>query len=232
MLTNNQILYISNDLKSKELSAGFRPEALDHICCMVERHLITGLQFREAYALALLDFGDQGFTELKQTSPIIQQKRKTMIQQLLTSSLAASIFCYVFNVSITDRPSMHPIAPETVITSSFGLRVDPISKTKKPHHGIDFKSPSGTPIKASGDGVILFAEPDGFYGNKVIIQHDKEYQSIYAHLGKIMVETGQTIKKGEIIGTVGNTGRTTAPHLHFEITQNGKHVDPAAYLLE
>ncbi|MCV9387673.1 M23 family metallopeptidase [Reichenbachiella ulvae] len=231
-LNNNQILYISNDLKSKGLSVGFRSEVLDHLCCMMEEKLESGLSFSEAYQECLAAFGEQGFEELKLKSPITKKKEKTIMQQLLTSTIAASIFIFIFNTSVADKPSMHPINNEAVVTSSFGMRFDPISKKKKHHQGIDFRSELGTPIKASGDGEIIFAESDGRYGNKIIIKHDEEYQSTYSHLDEIKVSAGDLIKKGDIIGTVGMTGASTGPHLHYEVLKNGKPVDPASFITE
>lgn len=231
-LDNNQILYISNDLKAKGLSVGFRSEALDHICCMVEEQMNQGHCFSNAYKLSLEAFGDLGFEELKQKSPLIKKKERTMVQQLTISTIAASIFVFVFNTSIADKPSLHPIDPAATVTSAFGLRLDPIKKEEKKHTGIDFKSAIGTPVRASGDGIIEFAQAHGRYGNKIVITHDEEYKTMYAHLNEIKVEKGQKVKKGDIIGTVGNTGSATGPHLHYEVLKNGEHVDPAAYLVE
>jgi murein DD-endopeptidase MepM/ murein hydrolase activator NlpD len=98
------------------------------------------------------------------------------------------------------------------------------------HRGVDFKAPKGTPILATADGTVEFADEEKRYGLKVVIQHDGEYKSLYAHMSEIKVQAGQQVKKGTVIGLVGSSGLSTAPHLHYEIIKNGKAVNPADYL--
>ena len=113
------------------------------------------------------------------------------------------------------------------IGSLFGYRTDPFYKVTKFHEGIDFTAAVGTPIYATGDGVISVAEYNsGGYGNKIIINHGYSYETVYAHLSKIKVKVGQRVKRGEIIGLMGNTGKSTAPHLHYEVHKAGVPMNP------
>lgn len=127
-------------------------------------------------------------------------------------------------------PAIQPILNKelTRISSYFGMRFDPVYKgTKKHHDGIDFTAPVGTNIFSTGDGVVEEIEYSRRgYGNHVIINHGFGYKTLYAHLHKINVKPGQKVKRGEIIGEVGNTGKSVGPHLHYEVHKNGRAVDP------
>ncbi|MBC7326760.1 peptidoglycan DD-metalloendopeptidase family protein [bacterium] len=116
------------------------------------------------------------------------------------------------------------------ITSGFGMRTHPIYKIRKMHTGIDLSAPSGTPIKASAGGVVVFAGWWGGYGNVVIIDHGGGISTLYGHCSAIYVNKGQNVNQGETIAAVGSTGLATGPHLHFEVRKNGKPVDPMNYL--
>lgn len=94
------------------------------------------------------------------------------------------------------------------------------------HHGIDIAAAEGTPVISTADGVVVFSGQDLYYGNLIKIDHNKNYMTVYGHLQKNLVTRGDTVKRGQIIGYVGNTGRSTAPHLHYEIRQKGVPIDP------
>jgi murein DD-endopeptidase MepM/ murein hydrolase activator NlpD len=112
------------------------------------------------------------------------------------------------------------------ITSRMGFRTDPFTKKRAYHTGVDFANRIGTSVHASQLGRVLFCGYKGNYGKTVIVVHPQGYETLYAHLDKIMVKKGQAVNQGEKIATVGNSGRSTGPHLHFEVHQNGKLVDP------
>jgi len=112
------------------------------------------------------------------------------------------------------------------VTSGFGLRTHPISQNVKFHSGVDIAAPTGTPVRATSDGIVSSASWFGNYGLYVSISHGNGVQSGYAHLSGVEVVAGQTVKKGDVLGYVGSTGRSTGPHLHYEIRQNGHAVDP------
>lgn len=129
-------------------------------------------------------------------------------------------------------PAIQPLADNDLrrIGSYFGYRTDPFYKVAKFHEGMDFTAPVGTPIHATGDGMVTKVERErGGYGNSIIISHGFSYETLYAHLSKINVQRGQVIKRGQMIGLVGNTGKSTAPHLHYEVHKNGTSINPINY---
>ena len=111
-------------------------------------------------------------------------------------------------------------------TSGFGMRLHPILHTQRAHTGVDYAAPTGTPVMSVADGVVKESSYQGAYGNMVVIQHNASQSTVYAHLSRMNVRKGQTIKQGDNIGAVGSTGMSTGPHLHFEFRINGRHVDP------
>ena len=126
-------------------------------------------------------------------------------------------------------PAIQPIDNKdlTRIASGFGPRIHPIYKIRKMHYGVDFTAKTGTPIYATGDGRISRADNRAVgFGNHVRIDHGFGYTSIYAHMSKIEVRRGNRVKRGDLIGYVGNTGRSVAPHLHYEILKDGKKINP------
>lgn len=130
---------------------------------------------------------------------------------------------------IASIPAIQPVDFHDLrrIGSLFGYRTDPFYKVTKFHEGIDFTAAVGTPIYVTGDGVVSEAEYNsGGYGNKIVINHGYSYETVYAHLSKIKVKVGQRVKRGEIIGLMGNTGKSTAPHLHYEVHKAGVPMNP------
>lgn len=126
-------------------------------------------------------------------------------------------------------PAIQPVKNEDLkrMASGFGYRSDPFTKARKMHKGMDFTAKSGTPIYATGDGVVKSADNSlSGYGNHIEINHGFGYLTLYAHLSKYKVRPGQRVKRGDIIGYVGSTGRSQAPHLHYEVHKDGKVVNP------
>lgn len=120
-----------------------------------------------------------------------------------------------------------PVDPTKMrITSKFGSRRHPIHGYTKQHKGVDFGAPMGSPVSSAGDGVVVKAGWNGGYGNYVLIRHNGEYSTAYAHLSKINVKVGQVIKQRQVIGKVGSTGSSTGPHLHYEVIYRGQQVNP------
>ena len=130
-------------------------------------------------------------------------------------------------------PAIPPVVPDRKIyrlSSSFGFRKDPFTGRSKKHSGVDFALKPGNPIYASGDGVVESVRFEFFgYGNSVLINHGFGYKTRYAHLKSICVSEGMKIKRGECIGESGNSGRSSGPHLHYEVIYKDKHVNPANY---
>lgn len=125
-------------------------------------------------------------------------------------------------------PCIKPVTAR--ITSTFGYRQNPItSRGSEFHNGIDFGAPYGTEVLATADGSVIFAGWNSGYGKMVIISHGNGLTTLYAHNSKILVKKGDKVKRGQVISKVGNTGRSTGPHLHYEIKLNGKRVNPNKY---
>ncbi len=130
-------------------------------------------------------------------------------------------------------PSISPIKNEDLnrMASGFGMRMHPIYKVKKMHLGMDFSCPTGSEVRATADGKVIkiSSNPKG-YGNLVVIAHGDDYQTKYAQLSEFKVKEGDVVKKGDLIALSGNSGMSTAPHLHYEVLKDGKHVDPANFI--
>lgn len=116
------------------------------------------------------------------------------------------------------------------INSKFGMRKHPILGTMKMHTGVDFAAPKGTPIRAAKDGLVIFADTKGGYGETIIIKHDQKYMTLYGHASKLIAHVGQEVRQGDVIALVGDTGRSTGPHLHFEVFENGQRINPERHL--
>jgi murein DD-endopeptidase MepM/ murein hydrolase activator NlpD len=129
-------------------------------------------------------------------------------------------------------PSIQPIPNEdlTMTAGGFGWRIHPIHKINKFHAGMDFTAKPGTPIYATGDGKVTFAEyATNGYGMHVVIDHGYDYETLYAHLSKLEVKKGQKVKRGDVIGLVGNSGLSAGPHLHYEVRKGKEPVDPVNF---
>ena len=126
---------------------------------------------------------------------------------------------------LVSTPAIQPVSNKdlTRVASGFGYRIDPIYKTVKLHAGLDFAAPQGTPIYATANGTVTVAGNTGNgYGNHVVINHGYGYETLYGHMVKVKARVGQQIKRGEVIGYVGSTGKSTGPHCHYEVHKNGK----------
>ncbi|MEO7801553.1 MAG: M23 family metallopeptidase [Ginsengibacter sp.] len=133
---------------------------------------------------------------------------------------------------LSSIPAIQPVSNRQLdrIASGFGMRIDPVYGTPKMHKGLDFTAPQGTPIYATGNGIVSAAGyGDGGYGNHVEINHGYGYETLYGHMVRIKVRNGQRINRGEVIGWVGSTGKSTGPHCHYEVHVNGREVDPVYF---
>jgi len=133
---------------------------------------------------------------------------------------------------LSSLPAIQPVSDRDLqeIASGFGMRIHPIYHTFRMHTGIDFAAPRGTKIYATGDGVVEEVEyNDRGYGEYVLINHGFGYETLYGHMSKIIAKPGQKVKRGTIIGLVGSTGLSTAPHCHYEVIKNGKKINPINY---
>ncbi len=122
------------------------------------------------------------------------------------------------------RPDFTPTVGQ--ITSYFGYRIHPLTKRRSMHDGLDFGADRGTPIKSAGSGIVTFSGTNGGYGKTIVVSHGYGYKTVYAHNKTNLVQVGDKIEKGQLIAEVGNTGRSTGPHLHFEVHYNGVQINP------
>jgi murein DD-endopeptidase MepM/ murein hydrolase activator NlpD len=130
---------------------------------------------------------------------------------------------------LSHTPAIQPVSNKDLsrIASGFGSRIDPVYKTVKFHYGLDFAAPQGTPIYATADGKATTAGNTGNgYGNHVILDHGYGYETLYGHMVRVKVNNGQAVKRGEVIGWVGSTGKSTGPHCHYEVHKNAEKIDP------
>jgi lipoprotein NlpD len=138
---------------------------------------------------------------------------------------------------VAGRMGLSPRAP--VASATAGILQWPLrgvlyarfgKKGREPHDGIDLAAPAGTPVRTAGEGVVLFAGPQSGYGLIVVVSHEKGLVTVYAHSRDLRVKTGQTVRPGQVIATVGESGKTSGPHLHFEVRVEGEPVDPIRFL--
>lgn len=130
---------------------------------------------------------------------------------------------------LSHTPAIQPVSNKDLnrVASGYGYRIDPVYKTTKFHAGLDFSAPQGTPIYATADGTVSTAGSTGNgYGNHVIINHGYGYETLYGHMVRVKVRNGQVVKRGEVIGWVGSTGKSTGPHCHYEVHKYGEKINP------
>lgn len=129
-------------------------------------------------------------------------------------------------------PAIQPVSNKQLkrLSSGFGYRIDPIHKVRRPHNGVDFSLPKGTPVYATGDGVVKVVRSSFTgYGKRIEIDHGFGYKTRYAHLELFNVKKGQKVKRGDLIAYSGNSGKSTAPHLHYEVHKDGKPINPVYF---
>ena len=134
-------------------------------------------------------------------------------------------------IRMENIPAIQPVMNKDLkrVASGYGMHIDPVYHVRKFHQGMDFSAPIGTDVFATGNAKVEFAGWRQGYGNTVILDHGYGYKTLYAHLYKVLVRKGQKVRRSDIIALVGNTGKSTGPHLHYEVRLNGKPVDPRNY---
>ena len=169
------------------------------------------------------------------------QKADKIGRQLTIQSRSLDSLEYIASEKekyLNSIPSIKPVREDFVkrkikYLSGFGMRIHPIHKIPKMHYGLDFTANQGTLVRATGDGKVESIKKDrSGYGNHILINHGYGYQTLYGHLNTMDVKVGQTVKKGEVIGTVGTTGTSTAPHLHYEVHFKGQPINPIHYCMD
>ncbi len=174
-------------------------------------------------------------------SDLLTEASRKMDQLAARTVVQSQSFDEVFNLArnkdkmLKAIPAIQPVANKDLkkISSFFGYRVHPIFKRVMFHDGLDFTAPTGTKVYATGDGVVVEAKHARYgYGNTIIIDHGFGYKTVYAHLQSFKVRPGQRVERGDVIATVGNTGLSNGPHLHYEVLRNGTKVDPVYYFFK
>ena len=185
-------------------------------------------------------FKDENLRAIKdrvseETGISFERKRRISFRPVLVAALIVCLFTAwafaAYRISLSNEVIDLPENDERgiFISRPFGFSDVMGSEFKKEHAGIDFSAETGTPVLAAADGTVTGAGFTAGYGNYVIIDHEEGCSTVYAHMEDILTEVGETVKKGDQIGTVGSTGRSTGPHLHFELRIDGEPVDPSEY---
>jgi murein DD-endopeptidase MepM/ murein hydrolase activator NlpD len=174
----------------------------------------------------LADIGDTRFKSLFTT--ILENERNTPVLGAVEAPTAYSSPVPTRGISV---PSRMPLEGAS-LTSGYGMRTHPVLGGRRKHTGIDLAAPTGTPVYAAADGIISRAEWYSSYGLYISVEHGASMQTRYAHLSRLAVAAGDSVKKGDLIGYVGSTGRSTGPHLHYEVRVEGLAVNPIPYMVE
>jgi murein DD-endopeptidase MepM/ murein hydrolase activator NlpD len=169
---------------------------------------------------------------------LTQHREKGDFQKALAQAKGVSLFLdstlFILGrrgEEVEHLPTYPPAGPEALLTRRFGFQPDPFTGRKALHPGLDYFRPEGSPVYAAGGGDILMAGWDPLWGNCARIRHSPQVETFYAHLEKLEIKKGNSVSRGQVLGTVGATGMTTGDHLHFELLIGGERVDPEDYLL-
>jgi len=233
MLNANQLSAIKKRTLKLKLHKKVAEELFDHYATCIEQSMIQGMTFSDAFDNAFNTLTAEESQHInKQYYQIntIAMLKKLTPPAVLLSCIAFMVFS---NVKSQEKPWESPIKASdlTRMASGYGYRTHPIYKTKKLHKGVDFIAPSGTPINAVFGGTVTKVEKsEKGYGVHMEITHNDSTVSRYAHMQDIIVTKNEQVVIGQQIGTVGSTGTSTAPHLHFEIIKNGEHVNPTDFI--
>ena len=179
---------------------------------------IGGMETQEAAAAARLDrLLELRFEQLKK-DVLVDAKNLDALREELDSR----------RIVLESIPALWPV--RGILSSGFGVRTSPFTDTPVFHHGLDIIARTGVQVRAAAAGKVVRSGYESLFGNVVVLDHGYGYRSLYAHLGERMAAAGDLVQKGDPIGTVGDTGRTTGPHLHFEVHVNGLAVNPSRFL--
>lgn len=167
---------------------------------------------------------------------LIARKMRDFLDQLNVEAKLEEVRQQEIIQQLRSNPTMVETTPSVLptvgwVTSSFGWRTSKFTGKREFHKGLDISAPQGTPIYAPASGKVIFAGRDGSYGQSIKLSHNSNLLTRYAHLHSIKVKVGKRVERGELIGYVGNTGRSTGPHLHYEVRLAGVPVDPSHYIL-
>lgn len=194
---------------------------------VAEESSVGGIE-SDDFKVDMLPLHRQELASRKILGYIRELKKDSQLEEVIQQDLIVYM-----NESTQKLASIPSIIPsQGFISSRFGNRISPFTGSRQLHKGLDIAAPIGTKIIAPADGKVVFAQRDGAYGLSVEVDHGNGIITRYAHMSKFNVKRGDKIKRGDLIGLVGNTGRSTGAHLHYEVIVNGVHTDPMAYIVE
>ncbi len=217
---DNHIRYLQNQDEAIRAYAGLREVDED-----VKNLGIGGTRYDKTSELDYLVPDEQAKVS-SLLFDVDQIARKVKLQRLISEELYQSI--KINSEEIASTPSIIPVN-SGYLTDGFGWRRDPFNRQRRFHYGQDISSRRGTPVYAAADGVVRYAKRRGGFGLVIALDHGYGYETLYAHLSTMEVEAGQRIQRGQKIGEVGNTGRSTAPHLHYEVHVDNMPMNPRNY---
>ncbi len=220
-----------NSLRSQFNSLLASYENLQKVANQTDEQLATlqlfASQVSLAYGIKQRLEGPEGISSEGRLVPTFRQSLEEY-NFLRSANFSRSFRSYPHLWQVNNRPSMWPV--DGRLKGYFGRRTDPFSGDHAFHRGVDILAPVGTPVRATADGVVRLAEFMSGYGRIVVIDHGSGFQTYYAHLSRFAVVAGQEIRRGELVGNVGTSGRVTAPHLHYEVRRQGNSINPYSFL--
>jgi murein DD-endopeptidase MepM/ murein hydrolase activator NlpD len=228
--TGARTLTVNSSLWEAAMDAGLHPAQILDLAHIFEydldfnTELVKGATIRAVGETLTNDAGEKRFGDIRAAVLTNGTKAYTAIRFQMKDG---SIGWFAPDGTGRRRPFLRSPLEFSRVTSSFTLaRYHPILKINRPHLGVDFGAPTGTPVRAVADGVVTLAGPHGGHGNYIQLDHDGPYETSYSHLSAILVKRGQTVHQGDIIGRVGMTGLATGPHLHYQFFVNGQYKNP------
>lgn len=232
---NNQVIALSN--QAKEVQAKLEEmkeleQTVKEISDPISKKPETTEQ-KKSYGIGgrLNEVSNEEMIQLSEQTMQLLSQLDYQMGDVKNSLLEAKQYAEQKQYELAITPTIWPIDSRQ-ITSEFGYRVDPFSRRASFHSGLDISADRNTPVNATADGVVEFTGYDRAPGNHIIINHSSGLKTHFMHLNEILVNEGASVKKGEQIALSGNTGRSTGPHLHYEIIKDGVSIDPTPYLID
>lgn len=218
------LLFVSINRTLRTLEA----KQIARVKAVTEKAYQTAETLGEAFRTAGIDLPDSS-AESSAGGPLIAFEENALFQDRMRELDEVLDRLETLRKTARRIPVFHPV-PAASVSSRFGMRRDPILRRPAYHAGVDFRVRHGAPVRAGGGGTVVKAGWNGSYGRMVEIDHGDGFSTRYAHLSRVAVKAGETVRPGQVIGRVGSSGRSTGPHLHYEIRRSGTAVDPLTFI--
>lgn len=223
-------LVVESSLWDAALTAGLRPSQIVNIAKIFEYDVDFNTELQKGARIGIVAdtlTADDGTVRVGDVRAARLENGKKVFTAIRFTMADGSVGWFAPDGTGRRRSFLRSPLEFSRVTSGFSTgRYHPILKVKRPHNGVDFGAPTGTPVRTVADGIVTTAGVSGGHGNQVAIQHEKPYATSYSHLSKILVKKGQKVRQGDVIGRVGSTGLATGPHLHYQFYVNGQYRDP------